>query len=96
MTHKAFTVVWDVELFGDLAAFWQGAAPDIRRELARACNEIDRTLATVPQSVGRLGEYEPYQDLWCLPGYQHSIAVVSAGHDLDRIIKVVRLYLAER
>ncbi len=95
MTRKAFTVIWDEDLLQDVAAFWSDAAPVIRQELTRACHEIDRTLASAPESVGRDWGDAPDQYIWSLPGYRFSIAVIYAVHREDRIAKVVRLHLVE-
>lgn len=94
MTRKAFTVVWDEDLLQEVAQFWGDASGEIRDELTRACNDIDRTLASAPESVGRPWKNEAGHFLWSLSGYQISIAVIYAVHSQDRITKVVRLHLA--
>jgi len=93
MTHKTYTVIWGDELQLDVAKFWTEQDHRLRVELTRACDEIDRTLASAPDSVGRPWQGRPDQYLWSMPGFEFAIGVVySIQHD-DRIVRVARIHV---
>ncbi|MCA9074167.1 MAG: hypothetical protein KDA93_03975 [Planctomycetaceae bacterium] len=95
MTRRAYTVVWDQDLSNDAADFWMGASQEIRSEFSRACDEIDMTLASAPDSVGRQWQGLPDQFIWSLPGYSFSIVAVYRINRGDRIVNVTRLHLSK-
>ena len=89
-----FTVVWSRALEDEFANRWLDADSADRQRLTTIASAIDRGLARNPEAYGHPLPLEPTLRSVELAGVWPPVTVVYKVESADRLVRVVRIYLA--